>query len=348
MTALTSPTAASGSEQRQAPTHADDYRNPVLNRDFPDPAVIRAANGAYYAYSTESDTARGHINIQVAKSRHLVHWHYLGDALPKLPRWGNKALVSWAPQVVRRGERYFLYYSIVPNRLQNDFGLCLAVATSHSPAGPFTSTDKPLYCGPTLSDIDSDVFRDPATGHWLVYWGSGGDIVTARLAPSLTRLVSPSAEPKLLLRGWSSPVHRPFEHGIEGPYVIRRHGWYYLFYSGNKCCSYPPHYATMVARSRQATGPYHRLSEGRPGLSSVILHSNQRWAGPGHNSVIRDQGGHDWMVYHAIDRQHPYLPGGDQAVRRPMLINRILYRHGWPTIATDSPSIGWKPRPVTH
>jgi len=139
-------------------------------------------------------------------------------------------------------------------------------------------------------------------------------------------------------------VHRPFEHGIEGPFTIHRHGWYYLFYSGNKCCSYPPHYATMVARSRHATGPFHRLAESRPGLNSAILHSNKRWKGPGHISVIRDQGGRDWMVYHAIDSQHPYLHGGD-AVRRPMLISRILYRHGWPTISTDSPSLGWTPAP---
>jgi arabinan endo-1,5-alpha-L-arabinosidase len=248
---------------------------------------------------------------------------------------------------VRRGHRYFLFYSIVPDKLADSFGLCLAVATSRAPAGPFKTTGKPLYCGPTLADIDPAVFRDPATKRWHLYWGSGGDIVTARLAPSLTRLASPGKSPRLLLRGWSSPVRRPFEHGIEGPFVVARHGWYYLFYSGNKCCSYPPHYATMVARSRHAVGPFHRLAETRPGLNSVMLHSNHRWAGPGHNSVIRDDKGRDWMVFHAIDRNRPYLPHS-QAVRRPMLIARILYRDGWPTVATDSPPLGWRPSPVVH
>jgi arabinan endo-1,5-alpha-L-arabinosidase len=324
------------------------YRNPTLDRDFPDPDVIRAHDGWYYAYSTESDPARGHVNIGVARSRDLVHWNYLGDALPALPKWGDQAVVSWAPQVVSHGGRYFLYYSIVPDRLINDFGLCLAVATSKSPSGPFVTTKKPLYCGPTLSDIDPDVYRDPATGHWQVYWGSGGDIVTTRLAPSLTRLASPGADPKLLLRGWSATVHRPYEHGIEGPFVEAHNGWYYLFYSGNNCCSYPPHYATMVARSRHATGPFERLASTRPGLSSVILHSDKRWAGPGHNSVIRDRAGHDWIVFHAIDRLHKYLPGGNQYVRRPMLMDRIVYRDGWPTIAGNSPSTGWRRAPVTR
>ena len=297
--------------------HHGEYRNSVVDRDFPDPDVIRAANGRYYAYSTETDHGSRHVNIQVASSRDLVHWHSRGDALPALPTWGDKAVVSWAPQVVRHANHYLLYYSIVPNRLAGQFGLCLAVATARSPIGPFRTTSRPLYCGPTLADIDPDVYRDPATGTWHVYWGSGGDIVTARLAPDLTRLVHPHGQPKLLLRGWSAKVHRPYEHGIEGPFVIRHAGWYYLFYSGDNCCSYPPHYATMVARSRHATGPYTRLASTRPGKSSVILHSNKRWAGPGHNSVIRDRAGHDWIVYHAISRHNPYLPGGNQAVRRP-------------------------------
>jgi arabinan endo-1,5-alpha-L-arabinosidase len=345
-TVATLATSASPAASRGTPP--TEYRNAVLNHDFPDPDVIKAANGAYYAYSTQSERGDKHVNIQVAKSRDLVHWNYLGDALPELPAWGDDAVVSWAPQVVRRPNRYVLFYSTVPDDLQNSFGLCLAVATSTRPAGPFKATNKPLYCGPTLADIDAYVFRDRVSHVWRMYWGSGGDIVTARLAPNLTHLARPQADPKLLLRGWSAEVHRPYEHGIEGPFVMRRHGWFYLFYSGNRCCSYPPHYATMVARSRHADGPFHRIAETRAGKSSAILHSNDRWAGPGHNSVIRDDAGHDWIIFHAIDRNRPYLPGTTDAVRRPMLISRLLYRNGWPMIAGDSPATGWQPGPVVH
>jgi arabinan endo-1,5-alpha-L-arabinosidase len=346
--ALAAPTATAVDRGGHAPHAAKHYRNAVLDQDFPDPDVIQAADGWYYAYGTEGDPGGQHVNIQTARSRDLVHWHYLGDAMPSLPSWGDQAVVSWAPEVVHHQGRYYLYYSTVPNDRLEDFGLCLAVATSRSPAGPFTTTDQPLYCGPTYADIDADVFHDPATGAWQVYWGSGGDIVTARLDRSLTRLAAPDEEPTLLLRGWSSTVPRPFEHGIEGPFVIARRGWYYLFYSGDNCCSYPPHYATMVARSRSATGPFHRFRSSTPRGSSVILHSNRRWAGPGHNSVIRDRAGHDWIVYHAIDRQQPYLPGSDENVRRVMLLDRITYRHGWPRIAHDSPSIAPQRAPVTR
>jgi arabinan endo-1,5-alpha-L-arabinosidase len=327
-------------------SHGARYRNPVLNHDFPDPDVIRAGNGWYYAYGTEGTAAGRHVNVQLARSRDLVHWTYVGDALPHLPRWGDAAQVSWAPDVVHRGGRYYLYYSIVPDRLLDEFGLCLAVATSQSPAGPFVTTRRPLYCGDTLADIDPAVVHDPRTGDWRMYWGSGGDIVTARLARSLVRLRAPLAQPRLLLRGWSSPVHRPYEHGIEGPFVLLHDGWYYLLYSGDNCCSYPPHYATMVARSRRAAGPYVRLAATRPGLSSVILRANRRWAGPGHVSVIRDRAGHDWLIHHAIDTRHPFLNNG--GVRRPMLIERIVYRRGWPTVAHGSSAIGRRPAPITR
>ncbi len=344
LAALIASAAAATAVARPAAAHAVAYRNPVLDHDFPDPTVIRARDGWYYGYATEYVTPNAHVNIQVARSRDLVHWRYLGDALPRLPAWGDETGVSWAPHVVAYRGRYLLYYAIVPDRLASDFGLCLAVATSRSPRGPFHTTPSPLYCGPTLADIDPDVFHDPRSGRWYLFWGSGGDIVGRRMRPSLLRL--DESAPATLLRGWSSPVRRPYEHGIENPFVVEHDGWYFLFYSGDNCCSWPPHYATMVARARSPLGPYTRIGDALHRRSSVILHSNRRWAGPGGESVVADAAGHDWLAYHAIDRRHPFLPGG--GVRRPMLLDRIVYRDGWPRIRGDSPSI-WRHRgPVTR
>ena len=39
---------------------------------------------------------------------------------------------------------------------------------------------------------------------------------------------------------------------IEGAWVIYRDGTYFLFYSGDRCCSREPRYAVMVARSKSA------------------------------------------------------------------------------------------------
>ena len=59
------------------------YTNPVLDADFPDPAVILAPDGHYYAYGTQTLRDGAWINVQVARSPDLVHWQLLGDALPE-------------------------------------------------------------------------------------------------------------------------------------------------------------------------------------------------------------------------------------------------------------------------
>jgi arabinan endo-1,5-alpha-L-arabinosidase len=341
--ALAGVSATFGSDESAAPAHSRSatYRNPVIDSSFPDPDVVKGPRGWYYAYATQGKDRSRHVNIQVARSRDLVHWYLRGDALPRLPSWGDNAALSWGPQVVGHAGRYYLYYSITPNQRSSGSQLCLAVATSRGPAGPFFTTSQPLYCG-TGDALGPDVFHDKATGQWRLYWGSGGSLFTAPLASSLTRLAA-GAQPTLLLR---RAVHQPYGSKIESPFVIARNGWYYLFYSGDHCCTKTPHYATMVARSRRATGTYQRLSATRPGPSSVILHSSHRFLGPGSNSVIRDKAGHDWIVYHAVDRTRPLNPSG-RSVRRVMLIDRIVYRNGWPTIATSSPSARAASAPVT-
>ncbi len=65
------------------PNQNDIYINPVLNTDFPDPAILKAVDGWYYAYATQSIVNGDNQNIQVARSKDLINWERMGDALPK-------------------------------------------------------------------------------------------------------------------------------------------------------------------------------------------------------------------------------------------------------------------------
>src|SRR6476620_7692180 len=58
------------------------YQNPVYDSDFPDPTVIRASDGSFYAYATQTTIAGVWYNIQVARSADLLHWQFLGEGLP--------------------------------------------------------------------------------------------------------------------------------------------------------------------------------------------------------------------------------------------------------------------------
>ena len=101
----------------------------------------------------------------------------------------------------------------------------------------------------------------------------------------------------------------------------------------------------MVARARSATGPFETLAEATGAASSVILERSDRWVAPGHNSVVEDARGDPWIVYHAVDARRPRAePTDDVNTRRVMLIDRLVFRDGWPRV-DGAPSATPQPRP---
>jgi len=293
------------------------YVNPVIDRDFPDPAVLRAPDGWFYAYATQSESNGRMLNIQVARSRDLVQWALLGDALPGKPRWAAITQDFWAPHVIhdRERDRYVMYYSAEPDTRT---GKCLGVATAQDPAGPFLDAGEPLVCGAGIEHIDPMAFDDPKTGKRLLYWGSGRKpIKVQELAPDRMNFL-PGSEPRELL---APDARAPYRSLIEGAWLHYRAGTYYLFHSGDRCCLLEPRYAVFVARAASALGPFELLPQ-------PILEKNDAWLAPGHNSIATDDAGSDWMLYHAIRN----------APARLMLLDRIEYRDGWPRIAGNQPS----------
>ncbi len=303
------------------------YTNPVLDRDFPDPAVLRASDGAWYAYATQAFGADGAmINIQLATSRDLVNWTTLPDALPRKPRWAATTQDFWAPHVIERDGTFFMYFS----GDAGDRGFCLGVATAASPRGPFVDSGAPLECGD--GSIDPFAFDDPASGTRLLYWGSGDTLRVRGLAPDRKHF-APASRAQTVLE---ANALYDFERLIEGTWVHYRDGWYYLFYSGDNCCEGQTHYAVLVARSRSATGPYQRLAEAARTLSSVVVGPSTAWLGPGHNAVATDALGNDWIVYHAIDPAR--RDGSHQDLQRRLMIDPIQWTDGWPRVLDGHPS----------
>ena len=335
---------ASGVAQMPA---AATYANPVLDLDFPDPATL-TQSGVTYVYATQGDNGAGKmLNIRVARSDDLTRWTTLGDAMPVKPKWASRTQDFWAPHAHAADGRYFLYYSAKPDAALSDEkrGLCLGVATADRPEGPFTDSGKPLVCGPGFVNIDPMAFDDPATGKRLLYWGSGFEPIMVReLGPDRLSFAAGS-KPIDLVATIKDETPANYQRLIEGAWVVRRGGFYYLFYSGDNCCGPKAHYAVMVARSRSATGPFETLAAATGAANSVILQANTAWIAPGHNAVVTDAHGDDWIVYHAVDARRVRSKAGDEVKsRRIMLIDRIEWVDGWPRVAGGSPSSG--PRPV--
>lgn len=343
---------------QRAPT----YTNPVYDSDFPDPTVIRASDDWFYAYATQGPVGGRLHNIQLARSRDLVRWERMADALPAKPAWASQTQLFWAPDVHERGRTFYMYFSAAPDpdraaefkrglaaELRRELTeaerkegvFCLGVATSGTPGGPFADSGRPLKCGLSFVNIDPMAFDDPRTGKKLLYWGSGFQPIRVQELADDRLSFKPGGEAVELVRADKSV---PFQTLVEGAWVVARGGWYYLFYSGENCCHGPLEkirYAVMVARSRSATGPFETLAQSTGARDSVILRRSGAWVAPGHNSVVTDEQGRDWVAYHAIDVRRPYLEaeiGGDRAVRRVMLLDRLTWRGGWPRLRGGRPS----------
>ncbi|NUQ17671.1 MAG: family 43 glycosylhydrolase [Sphingomonas sp.] len=91
-------------------------------------------------------------------------------------------------------------------------------------------------------------------------------------------------------------------HLIEGPFVTRQEGRYWLFYAGNDFST--PSYGIGVAVADHPLGPYEK--QGEP-----LLRSTREWVAPGHASVAPGIGGKPQLFFHAF---HPGT-GGYNAFR---------------------------------
>ena len=318
------------------------YVNPVLDGDFPDPAIIEAPDGFYYAYATQTERDGEWINIQVARSPDLVHWDHLGDALPVKPSWALETQDFWAPSVLFDGETYFMYYSATPDVCEHpERGHCLAIATAKSPAGPFTDMGIPLLHGMGFEYIDPMAFDDPVSGKRLLYWGSGFLPIKVQELAEDRRSFAPNSKPVDLI--WPNGKKGGFPRLVEAAWLIRHDDFYYLFYSGDNCCGPDADYGVMVARSKSPTGPFETLEQARGTPHSLMLFKSERWLAPGHNSIVADEAGDTWIVYHAIDVNKPRQRQEDEInSRRILLIDKITWRDGWPFVGTPSD----KPQPA--
>ncbi len=96
-------------------------------------------------------------------------------------------------------------------------------------------------------------------------------------------------------------------HLIEGPFVTRQEGRYWLFYAGNDFST--PSYGIGVAVADHPLGPY--TKQGEP-----LLRSTREWLAPGHASVAPGVDGKPQLFFHAF---HPGT-GGYNAFRALMTV----------------------------
>lgn len=307
------------------------YTNPVFDQNTPDPSVVQAPDGAFYAYGT-GGTCR--------KSYDLVHWEDMGIALQR-PTWNDSVRTDkegkvhpmrfslWALDVSRVGKKYLVHYASAYWGNETRTGLGVAEGTSPT---EFTDCGK-MFCSTEIgvqNSIDPCYVKDK--GKKYLIWGSFRRLYMGRLTKDGKRIKNPSH------------LTQVAGTAFEGAMVYKRKGYYYLFASVGTCCEGAKStYHTVVGRSKKLAGPYVDRQGGRmlDNHYETVIKGNDRWKGPGHNSeIITDKEGDTWLLYHAYDALDPEKG-------RVMLLDKLLWdEEGWPYVEGGTPSTTPQDAPV--
>src|SRR3954464_13426511 len=318
-----------------APLPSGQYKNPLgmvtvsgqAVESCADPSIIRAQDASdpnWYLYCTTDPLYEGSTIhwLPIFKSSDLVNWNYAGDVFQGAPSWIASGASIWAPEIKFFNGLYHLYYA-ASNTTIGLGGSAIFVATSSSPTGPWSPNSTPVVepSGPSRWTLDPEVVED--AGQRYIFFGSfGGGIAARQLSPDGVTSVP------------ASEVQITVSDRYEGAYVVKHGDYFYLLASASDCCRGPlTGYSVFAGRSPNLLGPYvdaegASLLDSRVGGTPVLAMNGDRWMGPGHNTMVTDANGQDWIIYHAVDVNHPYFNGS--LTRRPALIDRLDWINGWP------------------
>jgi arabinan endo-1,5-alpha-L-arabinosidase len=306
-----------------------------------DPSIIKAGN-TWYVLATGRTPDGGQFQIRCSTDLHA--WRLCGHIFNDIPAWiqrdspGTRDL--WAPDISYVNGVYRLYYAYSLFG-KNTSGIALATNKTMDPRSPdYRWVDRGLVLKSVASDdfnaIDPNFVLDERGHGWLTFGSFWTGIKMRRLEDATGLLSAEDTKTYALATrkrpanpGPDEPNLPPGWEAIEAPFIVHHGGYFYLFVSWDMCCrGTKSTYRTMVGRSKHVTGPY-LDKDGVPmmeGGGTALLTANQRWLGPGGESVLMDRSGYDIIVFHAYDAQ----------TGRPALqISTLTWEDGWPRAALE-------------
>ena len=249
--------------------------NPLFPGWYADPE-IHCFDGRYYLYPTGSAPFEQQTTFECWSSDDLIAWRNEGVILDLVDvRWSTH-FAAWAPSVARnpRDGKFYFYFSAGD-------GAGIGGAVSDSPTGPFRDAIgiplvRDYFFG--AQPIDAHCFVDD-DGRAYLYYGGHGHCVVAPLTPTMQAI---NRAPREIT---------PSENYVEGPFMVKRRGVYYLMWSegGWGDSSYLAAYGT----ADNPLGPFEyrgRILENNPEVASSAGH---------HSALLLPNTNDNWIVcYH--------------------------------------------------
>lgn len=288
-----------------------------------DPSTVVKCGEDFWVFST------GH-GIPSFHSKDTTNWLPGPPVFDSDPAWTvaavpqHRGIYFWAPDVIRVGERYLLYYSVSVFG-KNTSAIGLATNPMLDPAdSKYHWADQGMVIESRVTNdfnaIDPAVFQGADGKLWLAFGSFWSGIKLIELDPQTGKRIAPD-----------SPVHSlASADAIEAPYLYRHGGHYYLFVNWGRCCQgVKSTYNIRVGRSDKITGPYldrdgQKLSGGG---GSLFLATKGAVIGPGHAGIF-SVAGKDWLSCHFYD--------GTREGKSTLAIQLLQWdADGWPQVISD-------------
>ncbi len=313
------------------------YQNVGNVKFAADPEVITVGN-KYYMYATNANKNYDCSYLQCWSSYNLTDWTNEGICFqPSRDNWCIDGL--WAPEVIEKNGIFYLYFSgykifpedngAAPLRFR---GHQISVATSTSPTGPFVEVKNELApleakFSTSYAAIDPSCFIDDNGEAYLLItkdqeYVSEEDIhssiLIGKLKDNMVELEGVSEgninndeafikliEPSLDFENVNKSTHS----WNEAPFMVKRSGKYYLFYSANY---YEDREYCICVCEASSPLDYQSFSS----TKKVLLKADDLWdfvSGTGHCSIFKSvDGKEDYMAYHV--HENPTLGGSERMI----------------------------------
>lgn len=240
--------------------------NPIFTTAYTADPAARIIDGRVYVFCTEDRAdAGGYLIVQhrLYSSDDLANWTDHGPVVNlEDVTWANSYI--WAPDWIKKGDAY---YYCLPARYQKENARRIGLLKSNSITGPYISQTNYM-------ELDGESGADPAffmddDGSTYLLWSTSGKAKGAKLKENMEEL---DGEVRLL--GGDAYL-------MEGVYVFKRNGIYYLTYASRKPSDRVQYlqYATATHPLGPYTyqGIYAQTGQGAPNIHQSHLEIDGQW-----------------------------------------------------------------------
>lgn len=278
---------------------SEKIQNPILRGFHPDPSIVRVGKDYYIATSTFEWWP----GIRLHHSRDLKQWELIGYPLNDPARLDLRGVGAsqgvWAPCLTYDRGIFYLVYTVVKAFYCNMYDTFNYLITALDIQGPWSEPVELNNFG-----FDPSLFHDDDGRKYIVSMSTDHRVPKKYAGRLILQEYDPVAK---AMAGPVRDIYKADKIFLEGPHILKHHGWYYLFSADTGTGE---GHGQTIQRSKSIWGPYEMyqadfMERESSGEAYSILtsrhHEDILLQKSGHCDLVETQEG-EWYAVHLCGR----------------------------------------------